>query len=623
MMTVAKQAALKGASEYLTKLREFGMGTLFFEAKDPSRPASHSVPLASIGTESMSPLGGLVTTKEIYDAIQSIEPTYNAMTQAWMKLVGYVRWGKTVGSVATQFKNFESNLGFAVLNGLLLTGNNGEAFRGAAQYVKGQYSKGEIDALTEKLIKLNLVGQSVGARELKEMLGGGDLHDIALDIALSPEGKWGKKVSKRYNVFKEANKLYRLGDDFWKAYAYLNERQVVARGRFEAPYESLTKEQQEQVDLESSERVKNTWPTYDRVVEGAKVISKSLPIFGNFISFQAESLRVLQNSVKLAMKDIRDPQMKSAGMKRMAGIVSYFMLRSAITIGAAKAAGMAASGLIGAVMGDDDEERRKNAIKQAAPIFMRSGDLAVIQGDQPHKFTIVDMSSLDPYGIIPRSLNAFTDGREGIFGAQMEPGVMAAGTELFSSFLEPEMTFSTMWSTINNTNPKTKQKLVLENDTDIQAAAKVAGAIWDQLEPSTIALVKRMFTTERPAAEFLAIAGARPYEIDLHKSFSIILSKAGDDLSAINTEYNRIKYNEKATPEEKKSAEKIAEDKKAFAISKLNQIYRDFILTGADPNELNAIINQKSAIKVTGFDATTKKGIKTGNINREKLFKPK
>jgi hypothetical protein len=599
------------------------MGTLFFEAKDPSRPASHSVPLASIGTESMSPLGGLVTTREIYDAIQSIEPTYNAMVQAWMKLVGYVRWGKTVGSVSTQAKNFESNLGFAVLNGLLFTGNNGEAFRGAAQYVKGQYSKAEIDALTEKLIKLNLVGQSVGARELKEMLGGGDLHDIALDIALSPEGKWGKKVAKRYNVFKEANKLYRLGDDFWKAYAYLNERQVVANGRFEAPYESLTKEQQEQVDLESSERVKNTWPTYDRVVEGAKVISKNIPIFGNFISFQAESLRVLNNSIKLAKKDLSDPQMKSAGMKRMAGIVSYFMLRTGITTVAAKLSGMAASGLIGAVMGDDDEERRKNAIKQAAPIFMRAGDLATIQGDKPHKFTIVDMSSLDPYGIIPRSLNAFTDGREGIFGAQMEPGVMAAGTELFSAFLEPEMTFSTMWSARNNTDPKNKQKMVLENDTDIQSVAKVAGAIWDQLEPSTIALIQRMFTTERPAAEVLALFGARPYEIDLHKSFSIILSKAGDDLSAINTEYNRIKYNEKATPEEKASAEKIAEDKKAFAISKLNQIYRDFILTGADPNELNAIINQKSAIKTTGFDGTTKKGIKTGNINREKLFKPK
>jgi hypothetical protein len=623
MMTVAKQAALKGASEYLTKLREFGMGTLFFEAKDPSRPASHSVQVASTGTESMSPLGGLYTTPEIYEAIQSIEPTYNAMVQAWMKLVGYVRWGKTVGSVATQFKNFESNLGFAVLNGLLFTGNNGEAFRGAAQYVKGQYSKAEIDALTEKLIKLNLVGQSVGARELKEMLGGGDLHDIALDISLSPEGKWGKKVAKRYNVFKEANKLYRLGDDFWKAYAYLNERQVVANGRFEAPYESLTKEQQDQVDLESSERVKSTWPTYDRVVEGAKVISKNIPIFGNFISFQAESLRVLNNSIKLAKKDLSDPQMKSAGMKRMAGIVSYFMLRTGITTVAAKLSGMAASGLIGAVMGDDDEERRKNAIKQAAPIFMRAGDLATIQGDKPHKFTIVDMSSLDPYGIIPRSLNAYTDGREGIFGAQMEPGVMAAGTELFSAFLEPEMTFSTMWSARNNTDPKNKQKMVLENDTDIQSVAKVAGAIWDQLEPSSIALIQRMFTTERPAAEVLALFGARPYEIDLHKSFSIILSKAGDDLSAINTEYNKIKYNEKATPEEKKSAEKIAEDKKAFAISKLNQIYRDFILTGADPNELNAIINQKSAIKTTGFDVITKKGIKTGNISREKLFKPK
>jgi hypothetical protein len=620
MMTVAKQAALKASSEYLNKLRENGMGTLFFEDNDPSRPASHSVQIASTGTESMSPLGGLFTTPEIAEALETVEPTYNELTNTWMKLVGAVRWGKTVGSIATQLKNFESNLGFAVLNGMLLSGKNTKAFGAAGKYVKGQYSAKEIDAITEKAIKLNLVGQSVGMRELKSMLGSGDISDIALDISLSPDGKWGKKVASKLNVFSAANKLYRLGDDFWKVYAYINEREQLSDARFGQAYDQLTTEQQEQIDVESSERVKSTWPTYDRVVEAAKFVSKRAPIFGNFISFQAESLRVLANSIKIAKEDLKDPKTAHLGVRRIAGITAYFGLRSAITIGLAKLTGFAAAGILGAAFGDDEEERNKKAIKEALPPFMRTGDLFVKRTKEPHKFVVVNMSSLDPYAIIPNSLNAYTEGREGIFKKTMDPGVGAATAELFSAFLEPEMTFQTMWSVVNNIDPKTKQDIVLSTDTDGQAFAKVSGKVWDQLEPSSVALVKRLMERKDKEAELLAIGGARPYDVDLHKSFGYILSQFGRDVDAINREYNGIKYKE-VPQEDKDAAEKAAEDKKAFAISKVNEIYRNFINLGADPKVLDDIINQRSSIKVTGFDKNTKKYLKTGDIKREKLFK--
>lgn len=621
MMTVAKQAALKASSEYLSKLRTMGMGTMFFEKDDQSRPLSHSEPIATAGSESMNPLGGLYTTPEIAEAIAMVEPTYNNLTQAWMKLVGAVRWGKTVGSVATQFKNFESNLGFAVLNGYLMSGQNTESFKASAKYVKGQYSKAEIDAITDKAIRLNLVGQSVGAREIKEMLGSGDVHDIALDIALNPDGKWGKKVAKKLNVFKEANKLYRLGDDFWKVYAYMTEREQLSDARFTSKYEDLTKEQQEQIDVESSERVKNTWPTYDRVIEGAKAVSKRAPIFGNFISFQAESLRVLTNSIKMAKQDMADPQLRHLGVRRAVGIAAYFGLRSAITIGIAKMAGFAAAGVLGAAFGDDEEERNKRAIKQALPPFMRTSDLAVIRTKEPHEFTVISLSSLDPYAIIPNSMNAYTEGREGIFGKTMDPGVGAATAELFSSFLEPEMTFSTMWSVANNIDPKTKQEIVISSDTDAQAAGKVGGKVWDMLEPSSVALVQRFFERKDKEAEILAIGGARPYDVDLHKSFGYILSQFGKDIDAINREYNSIKYREEMSKQDKDAAEMAAEDKKAFAISKINETYRDFMNLGADPKVLNELINQRSSIKVTGFDKNTKNSIKTGKIQKEKLFK--
>lgn len=621
VMTVAKQAALKAQSEYLTKLREFGMGTLFFEKNDPKRPAEFSVQVAADGTESKSPLGGLYTTPEIAEALEMADPTYNNLTQLWMKLVGAVRWGKTVGSVTTQAKNFESNLGFAVLNGLLMTGNNTEAFKGAAKYVKGQYSKQEIDDVTEKLIKLNLVGQSVGARELAEMLGTGDIHDVALDIAANPNSVWGKKVKKSVNVISALNKAYRMGDDFWKAYAYLNERQVVAQGRFKNKYEDLTTEQQEKVDIEASERVKNTWPTYDRVVEGAKFVSKRAPIFGNFISFQAESLRVLVNSVKMAREDMKDPEMRSAGVKRMVGIASYAAIRAAVTTAVAQAAGMAASGLLGAVMGDDEEEQKKRALKKALPVYARTADIAAIPNSkEPHKYTVFSLSSLDPYGIIPNSLNALTEGREGIFSKEMEPGVPAALAEFFSGFLEPEMTFTTMYSVLNNINPKTGRPIVTGADTSPEIAKKVSSFIIDQLEPSTISLIERGI--ERGwAPELASFAGARPIDVDLHKSFGYILSDMSKQMDAISSEYGNIKRNEDIPQAEKDEAEKKAEAKKAFLISKTSQVYRDFIKAGANPKVLDDMINERSPIKMTGFDKATKKGIKTGDVKSENLFK--
>jgi uncharacterized protein (UPF0335 family) len=620
VMTVAKQAALASQSEYLNKLREFGMGSIFYEKNDKNRPAEFSVEVAPTGSETKNPLGGLYTTPEISEALEMADPSYNELTNMWMKLVGAVRWGKTVGSVATQAKNFESNIGFAVLNGMFLTGDNTQALKAASKYVKGQYSKAEMDAITEKAVKLNLVGQSVGARELSSMLGSGDIHDIALEIAANPNNAWGKKVKKNINVFGAANKLYRMGDDFWKVYAYINERETVARGRYKTSYESLSKEDQDKVDIESSERVKNTWPTYDRVVEAAKYVSKRAPIFGNFISFQAESLRVLANSIKMAREDMKDPQMKAAGIKRAVGIMTYIGLRTAITYGAAQAAGMATSGILGAAFGDDDEEQKKRAFKKAMPIYARTADIAVVPTDAPHKFTAFSLSSLDPYGIVPNSLNAFTEGREGIFSKEMQPGVKAATAEFFSGFLEPEMTFSTMYSVMNNINPKTGRPIVLDSDTDAEVAAKVASFVMGQLEPSTLSMIERGM--ERGwTPELASFAGARPIDIDLHKSFGFAMTDMGKQMDAIKAQYNSIKYNEKSTEAEKAEAELEAERKKAFLISKVAETYRDFIKVGASPKVLDEMINERSSIKTTGFDKVTKMGIKTGEVKSEKLFK--
>lgn len=619
IMTVAKQAALKSSSQYLTGLRNTGLGSIFFEKDDPSRPMSHSVEIATEGSEAKNPLGGLFTTPEIAEAINSVDPTVNDLTNAWMKVVGAVRWGKTVGSVVTQMKNFLSNIGFAVMNGLVFTGENGKALSGAARYYKGEWKGAELDELAQKAMSLGLVNQSVGMSELRQMLGSGDIHNIAVELAVT--GKSGKAKNWIGKAIGGLNKSYQLSDDFWKVYAYMNERELLSSAMFGTKYDSLSSDQQASVDIEASERVKNTWPTYDRVWEGAKYVSQRAPIFGNFVSFQAESVRVLGNTVKLAVNDMKsdNPEFQAMGYKRLAGMITYVTLRSAITYAAAHAAGLGVAGLMG--MFDDDEEKLKEeGIKNALPGFMRTSDLLVIPQGEKGKFTVFDLSSLDPYGVVFKSLNAMTEGREGIVGDKMEPGIAAAMAEFMSGFLEPEMTFKTMMSIANNTNEKTGGKIFMEDDSRTQAFLESAKYAADQLKPSTIGFVERLMGDNK-AAEFSAAVGARPYEVDLTRSFGRIMATNGKNFEDIIREYNRVKYDDKATKEEKKAAELEAEKAMAYYAEKMNKIYNQFLSLGADPKKLEQMIMDKRPVRVTGWNKNIKKAVRTGKIESDKFLK--
>lgn len=616
IMTVAKQAALKASSEYLTKVRNMGMGTLFFEENDPNRPASASVQIAAEGSDTKSPLNGLYTMPEVAEAMETVNPTYNEVVNLWMKAVGAVRWGKTVGSVKTQLLNFESNLGFAVMNGLLMTGATGKAFNASRKYVAGQYSNKELSDITQKVIQLGLVGQGVNATELAKMLGSGDIHDIALDLAVNPDSKYRMAKKAPGKALGVLNKLYRMGDDFWKVYAYMNERELVAGAMFDKKYADLTDQEQADVDIESSERVKSTWPTYDRVFPAVKAISQNTPIFGNFISFRAESIRVLANTIAMAIKDMKTPGFEGIGARRMAGILSYIAIRTGATYAFAQAVGMAASGLTGLLFGrDDEEERKKRAFKQAAPSFMATQDIAVIPTKDKHRFVVYSLSGIDPYNTTFNTLNALTDGT-----ATKEPGPAAAFAEFFGGFLSPEMTFNTVWSIITNTDPKSGNRIVGKTDEGADAYAKIGAYLFDELKPSTISMVQRL-AGDNPSAELASLVGARPYEIDLHKSFSFALSDMARQMKEINDEYSFVQFNKKATEDEKALAQKEAEQKKALLIERMNQRFNDFVLIGANPEELRKLIFDRSPIKTTGFDQQTKFGIINGNVNKELLFK--
>lgn len=618
MMTITKQASLAASSQFLRDMREQGLGTLFFEKNDPNRPGDFNIQIAGPGSSSLEPLNGLYTSEEIYEALQDAEVTRNQAIRLWMKIVGFNRWGKTVGSIRTQFVNFLSNLGFAVMNGLIFTKEGrpfSRAMGEAGKYYAGEWSDKEILDITNKAISLGLVGQSIDANAIKQAFQKGDMFEMALDVALTDKGIFDK-TSKKVRPVSFFNKLYRLGDDFWKVYGYVSERSQIARLRFGGEYETLTQEQQDKVDREASDRVKDTWPTYDRMWGAVRKLSQEVPILGDFTAFQAESLRVLINAGKIMNKDMKDPQMRVAGMRRAGGMLAYVGIRTAVTTAVPMMLNYGVSGVLGALLNDDDEEDRKWALKEVAPFFMRTGDILAHQNkDKPHMYTVVDMLSVDPLNITARSLNALTEGNQ-----NFDPGFKATLAQLVGGFIGPEMTFSGAVGLAMNYDMRTKQKIYSEEDSDIEATQKIAKYVYKTMEPSTLGLIGRVMNNENKAAEAAAFAGFRPYEIDLHKSFNISLAKTKESFNEISKEYMAIKFDDKKTDEEKEQARLRAGEKKAAVVAKYHRLYSTLIKLGANPEVMEDIVRNMSAIKMTGMDGKTKNAIIDGEIDPESFY---
>jgi hypothetical protein len=603
-MTVARIAQLKSTAEYLTSAKNEGMGEIFFEAD--SRPPEASVQIASEGSETWNPLNGLYTTPEIKEIFKESEATRNKLVQAWLKTVGAIKWSKTVGSLVTQIKNFESNLGFAVMNGHYRAGKSGESFK----FLKDKLFKGEKsqDQMIEKVIRLGIVDQSIGVRELKDMFATDNLDKVIVDASMKQQTPLRKVSNVLGKPIKYLNKVYAASDDFWKVYGFLNEAESLSKANYNRSYKELTDEEQSAIDVEASERVKNTYPTYDRVWEGAKTVSKGLPIFGNFLSFQAESIRVLLNTFSYAIKDLKTPGRKLIGAQRMAGIGAYLGARSMILYTIAQMTGVGMAGLLG-MANDDDEDQKLKDINRYSPDFIRSGDkLATDHGSG--NYTVYDVGGLEPYGIWFKTMNAFNEGNDIV----KDGGIAASASELLSPFIEPEMSFKILLNLYNNENDF-GSRIYNPMDDLGDKTLDAMGFIVKKAKPSTIDFIQRVYSKENKQNEISAAFGGRGYDVDVAKSFSFKLKAAEELFDANRDALNKIKYSPESTEEQIQDAERKFEERTSRVIKMLAQDYQAAIRLGTKIESLDEILGRKKFFQ--GYNKDVKNQIKSGVVEEE------
>lgn len=604
-MTIARIASIKSSSEYLNSVKNEGLGEIFFEPE--SRPPEASVQIKAEGSETWNPLNGLYTTPEIKNIFDETEVIRNKWVQYWLKGVGAIKWGKTVGSLVTQVKNFESNLGFAVMNGHYRAGKSGESFK----FLKDKLFTGEKsqDQMIEKVIRLGLVDQSIGVRELKDMFATDNLDKVIINSSIKEKSSI-KKITDTVigKPIKYLNKVYGASDDFWKVYGFLNEAESLAQSTFDKSYKTLTEDEQATIDAEASERVKNTYPTYDRVWEGAKSLSKGLPIFGNFLSFQAESIRILLNTFSYAIKDLKTSNRKSMGAQRLAGIGAYLGARTMILYTISQMTGVGMAGLLG-MASDDDEDQKLKDINRYSPEFIKSGDkLAMDHGDG--NYVVYDVGGLEPYGIWFKTMNAYTEGNDivknGGFGASV--------TELLSPFMEPEMSFKMGLNLYNNENDFGGRIYNPVDGTGDQILDAM-GFMISKAKPSTIDFAQRMYNKENKANEISAIFGGRGYDVDVAKGFSFKLKGAEELFDANRDAFNKVKYGGKATEEDIANAQKLFDERTNKIIKMLAEDYQAAIRLGTKIEKLDESIDRKKFFQ--GYNKNVKNQIKSGIVEEE------
>jgi hypothetical protein len=357
-----------------------------------------------IETEGMSsgianPAGGKWALKEVADAIEAAsgKTTTNFTNHAvYRNLILFpkatAQMAKTILTPITHARNFLSAGAFSVANGLIpgitITPRMMKSAWKNLQ-VAGPGTRAESE-FYQKLARLGVVNTNVRLGDLQALFKDVDFGSVVG----ADKGLRGmlKPLSK---IKKWTEDAYTAEDDFWKIATFLGER-----ARFARAYKSAGKNiTEDQLDEMAANIVRNNVPNYDYVSQSIKALRK-WPV-GNFVSFPAEILRTTTNILRTALREIKDPALRSIGWQRLMGM-GFTM--GAVPYGATK---------LGQYIYDVSEDEL--AALRRIGVAPWSKNSTIIPIKENGEFKYIDFSHANAYDTIVRpwqtAINEVADGQ--------------------------------------------------------------------------------------------------------------------------------------------------------------------------------------------------------------------
>ncbi len=430
--SASKMHAWLGNQYFLYNLRQAGMGAFLFE-----RPTGEfdSI-IASEGSDTMSPIDGLYTSAEFLQGMKDVigTPTKDlpATWQWLLALNSMVKYGKTILSPTTQFRNFYGGVIFAMLNGHWNFAHTAKALRAiSADFRK---NSPEWDDYLRELIELGVLHDNPYASELK-----GAIEDFIF-VARIPGQKGMNGVLGFFQ------KIYEASDDFWKINGFENEKARIKRLHPDMSSEEVKKL--------AAKRIRNGYPTYSMVPLLMRKMRR-FPITGMFVSFSWEAVRTYKNQFLIMGEDYR-----AAGLGGIVGRGLGFTL--------ATIAPLVLRELTMLSMGIDDED--DEAVRELAAPWQKNSMFAYMGYDEQGRPVYLDLSSLDPYSHLKRVFTGLLNGNN--IGLPAKVG--DAMREAVAPFLGLELGASTVLEILFNKDYETGRPIYVPEDTAEGIATDIA-----------------------------------------------------------------------------------------------------------------------------------------------------
>ena len=602
--TIMKISALSNNHQYLSSIKEKGMGVFFFNEKDPNRPKG-SRAIASKGSETMYPLNGVYTSPEIADEFEKMPTRLDGFMNFVTKGTSVVKWAKTIGSISTHIKNVIGNLGFVWINGHYDLTEMSTAYKTVMNDLRSK-NKGDLREKMREYIELGIVKQSAGLNEIRDMFKDAN-YETALYSRLSDKKLGLFNKSKKF-IFKGkqfVEDMYQAEDDFFKIVAYENELSSYSKAMFGKPKNELTAKELTEVNKVVGEIVKNTYPTYSRVPEFIKKIRRN-PLIGNFVSFQAESYRTAYNTVNLARKELKsdNPSIRKIGARRLVGATTYIAAKDTVLTYSSMAAGQGLVGILGYF--DDDEEKEKgNAYRKFVTEWAKDSDLFILPAKEG-EFRYIDFSASDPHGGINKVINAAMSGEN--FGDSF--------AKTISAFIEPftgiEISTQAGINLAANRDAYGR-KIYKTTDSFDEQMLSILEFVYNVVEPGTVTTVRRIVGSDEPLRDLIpTLTGFRPYKGKFSDQFGYFIGKKKyNELPEISEDIDDVVQkwkDDEANDEELVDSYKKWDDKHKELYNEIIDMYQAAMVLGADEEEL---VNQ---LKKKRFSKKMIESIRMGEV---------
>jgi len=367
----------------------------------------------------------------------------NRAYRALMQFKTGVQFGKTGLSFDTQMRNVVSTPMFVIGYGWI--GGKGtaqDAFKFIYDDITGAGKTFNTQTFIERVrkgIKLGYLDESIEAQEMLAVIKKLNENPRAIDKFMT--GALNTKFMDR------ATQFYQAGDNVWKEYAYVwnrnnlnnifkgNKKELIKQeelvtGQKYNPISKITgklKTYDDAVDEFSAWYARNLMPTYSLVPEVVRDI-RLIPL-GSFISWPSEIIRLMGVSARTALREAASTNvaMQQNGLRKLMGMT--------LTLGAA-----------GAVM-DKVFERYTGVNKDMIEAFRRSfaydydkySRFTAVKAMENNTLTLVNSSYADVWDYLKKPMRAFLNqiGEKDtqVIDKSVAKGTYEAAQEILSPFL--------------------------------------------------------------------------------------------------------------------------------------------------------------------------------------------